>query len=405
MYVLVIAVILAVTAFKLLLRYLTYSRRNAPLPKSVKGIFDAEEYKKNHSYKMENLRFSIISDSIIGTIATLAIFVFNFHFIVYEFIIQHTANVYLTGIVIFLVPMLIIDIINTLMSIYSKFVIEAKYGFNKTTPATFIIDFVKSILITTILLAGLLSLFLLLHGVIGNWVFLAFFFIMFALRVFITFLSPYLIRIFEKLTPLEDGELKTKIEKMAAKHKFKLKGIYRVDASKRSTKLNAFAAGFGKTKTIGLFDTLIEKCTDDEILGVLAHEIGHAKLGHTLKSAPLSLLSITVLLIAAFFAVNTPAVSQAFGFADTNIAFALFIMIVLASPIMTILQIPANALSRKFEREADAFEKAEVGKEPAISAMKKIVKENMGNLTPHPFVVMVEHSHPPAHERIEAFEK
>ena len=162
---------------------------------------------------------------------------------------------------------------------------------------------------------------------------------------------------------------------------------------------------FGKTKTIGLFDTLVEKLTDDEIVAVLAHEIGHDKKRHILKSTPLSLLSFTVILALAYFVVSLPAVSLAFGFESANTAFSLYILFILASPIMLILEIPANALARKFEYEADAFQKEQVGKDVCISAMKKIFREDLKNLTPHPFVVMMEHSHPTLSDRIEAFDK
>ena len=256
-----------------------------------------------------------------------------------------------------------------------------------------------------VIAGGLLSLFILLYNVLGNGVFLAFFFVLIAFRLFISFISPLLIRIFYKLTPLEDGELKERIEAMATKTGYKLKGIYMVDASKRSTKLNAFAAGFGKTKTIGLFDTLVDKMTEDEIIYILGHEIGHAKKGHVLKTTPLSLLTSAILLVVAFFVITMPETSQAFGFSDVNIAFGIFVLFILVSPLMVILQIPGNVLSRKYEYEADAFGKEHSSKEVAISALKKLYKEDLGNLTPHPFVVMLEYSHPPLSQRVGALEE
>jgi len=403
MRILVIAIVLATAAFELLLQLLTYSRRNAPLPENVKDIYDPEEYKKNQAYTMDKLKYTIITSTIIGTVISLSIFVFNVHAWVYGFVSNY--NIYVANLFVFIVPIIATSIVMTIIGIYDTFVIEAKYGFNKTTPATYILDFVKNVLISVIMFSALLSLFIFLHEQFGNMVFLLFIFILIGLRVLLIFISPLLIRIFYKLTPLEDGELKIKIETLATKHNFKLKGIFKVDASKRSTKLNAFASGFGRTKTIGLFDTLLEKMTDDEIVGILAHEIGHAKFGHTIKSAPLSLLSIGAILVAMYFSITQPAVSQAFGFEYTNIAFCAFIMLTLASPIFTILQIPSNALSRKFEYQADKFAKGEVGKDVSITMMKKGAKENLSNLTPHPFVVMMEYSHPTCSQRVAAFEK
>jgi len=400
---LIFAIFFLSTAFGFFLQYLTYSRRNAPLPENVKDVYDSDTYKKNQSYKMECLRYSIVT-GVIGTMVSLSILFFNFHHILYTFISGHTVNLYLTSMFIMILPMLISAIVGTFLGIYETCGIEEKYGFNKTTPKTYIIDFFKEMFILLIVAGGLLSLFLLLHNLLGNFVFLAFFFVLFALVLIISFISPLLIRIFYKLTPLEDGELKDKIEAFAKETGYKLKGIYVVDASKRSSKMNAFAAGFGKTKTIGLFDTLIEKMTHDEIIGVLAHEIAHAQKRHVLKSTPLSLLSLAIMCAAAYFVVAMPEVSQAFGFEGVNMAFGIYIMFILISPITVLLQIPKNALSRKHEYEADAFEVQYVGADVAVSAMKKLYREDLGNLTPHPFVVLIEHSHPTASQRIAAMQ-
>jgi STE24 endopeptidase len=403
MRILIIAVFLAITVFGFIMEYLTYSRRNAPLPENVKDVYDKDEYKRNQSYKMDQLRFSIITE-VISVILWLLILLLNFHHILYEFIVGHTTNLYLTSLFIVSIPVLILTIIGTILGLYDTFVIEERYGFNKTTPGTYVLDFIKNLAITFVIVSILLSLFLLLHNLLGNWVFLAFFFVLLVFQLFMTFISPQLIRIFYKLTPLEEGELKDRIEALAGETGYKLKGIYMVDASKRSTKLNAFAAGFGKTKTIGLFDTLIEKMTDDEIIFILGHEIGHAKKGHILKSAPLGLLSFGVLLTVAFFIITMPETAQAFGFADVNLAFGIFVVFILVSPLMMVLQIPANILSRKHEYEADAFGAKVSSKEFGISSLKKLYKEDLGNLTPHPFVVMIEHSHPPLTQRVSALE-
>jgi len=404
MRLLIIAIFLATTAFGFFLKYLNYSMRNATLPENVRDVYDEDAYKKNQAYKMEGLKFSIVS-GLVGTAVMLAFLLLNFHHTLYVFVSTHTSSIYLTGMFILFVPIFVGNVIDMVLDIYDTFVIEEKYGFNKTTTKTFVLDFVKSLLLVVLLLGGILSLFLFLHERLGNMVFAAFFFVLLAIRLIFTFLAPFFIRIFNKLTPLDEGELKQKIEALATKHGYKLKGIFKVDASKRSTKINAFATGFGKTKTIGLYDTLLEKMTDDEIVGVLAHEIGHAKFRHILKSTPLSLLSFVIMLAAAYFIVTMPEVSMAFGFSDANVVFGLYVLFIMLSPISLVLGIPASALSRKFEFEADAFEKEQVGKEVAISAMKKLCRENLANLTPHPFVVMMEYSHPTASQRIAAFER
>ena len=399
----IIAIFLATTAFGFLLKYLTYSRRNAPLPENVKDVFDEDTYKKNQAYSMEKIRFSIVSGSI-GMAISLSFLLFNVHHWLYGFISGYTGNIYLVSLFMLLVPLVAANIISRIVDIYDTFVIEEQYGFNKTSAGTYIIDFVKMLVMFLIIAGGLLSLFLFLRYRMGDWVFVAIFFVIIAFQFFLMFISPLLIRVIYKLTPLEDGELKEKIENFARRTGYKLKGIYMVDASKRSTKLNAFASGYGKTKTIGLFDTLVEKMTHDEIIGVLAHEIGHAKKHHILKRIPLLSLALALAVTAAHFIVTMPEVSQAFGFAGANTAFGIYVLFIMISPVMLIFGIPTNALSRKHEYEADAFEKEQVGKETAISALKKLGRENFSNLTPHPFVVMMEASHPPLSDRIAALE-
>jgi STE24 endopeptidase len=401
MRILIIAIFLMTSAFSIFLKYLTYSRRNAPLPDNVKDIFDEESYKKNQTYQMEKTGYSVIS-GIVGIITTLLFLLLNFHQNLFSYISKFTGNVFLTGLFIFLIPLLISDVIDTITGIYNTFGIEAKYGFNRTKVETYIADFLKNIIITVLLLGGLLYVFLVLYNRIGNWVFLTLFFIIVFFTFFTFFLSPFIIRIFNKFTPLEECELKNKIEEMAKRTGYKIKGIYTVDGSKRSAKLGAYATGFGITKTIGLFDTLFEKMSDDEIIAVIAHEIGHAKKAHILKSIFPNLIEYAVMLIAAYFIVTMPAVSQAFGFTEVNLAFGIYVLFIMFSPISVILQIPLNAMARKFESEADAFAKEQAGKETIISALKKLNRENMANLTPHPFVVLIEYNHPTVSQRIAA---
>ncbi|MCL2609184.1 MAG: M48 family metallopeptidase, partial [Treponema sp.] len=285
---LVIAIFLAMTAFRFFLKYLDYSKRNAPLPENVRDVYDEEAYQKNRAYKMEKLGYSIVT-GLVGTLVILAYFVFNFHHLLYGFMAMRMENVFFINLFVLFVPILIGTTVSRLLDIYDTFVIEERYGFNKTSAATFVIDFIKMLAITLIIACGLFSLFLLLYDKVGQNVFIIFFFVMIAFSLFMSFISPLLIRIMYKFTPLEDGELKTKIRAMTDKTGYKLKGIYMVNGSKRSTKANAFATGFGKTKTIGLSDTLVAKMTDDEIVAVLAHEIGHAKKRHILKRMPLAI--------------------------------------------------------------------------------------------------------------------
>jgi len=404
MRLLIIGIFLATVAFGFFLKYLTYSRRNASLPANVRDVFDEAAYAKNQAYSMETLRYGIVT-GVISTLFSLAFLLFNLHAGLYAWVLAYTQSVYLTSLFILGVPLLVGAVLDQLLSIYSTFVIEAKYGFNKTTPKTFVVDFFKELLLMVVLLGGLLTLFLWLHGLMGDGVFVTFFFVLLALSLLMRFLSPLLVRIFNKLTPLEDGPLKDRINALASQTGYKFKGIYTVDASRRSTKLNAFAAGFGKTKTIGLYDTLIEKMPEDEVIAVLAHEIGHAKKGHVLKSMPLSLLYAALMLAAAYFVLTQPAVSQAFGFEGANMAFGMYVLSIMLAPVMLLLQIPSNALSRKHEYEADRMGSQLAGAPAMASSLKTLYRESFGNLTPHPFVVMLEYSHPPLSQRLDAIEK
>jgi len=374
---------------------------NSPLPDNVKDVYDEEGYKKNQKYLMANTKFSI-TFGLVGVMITMVVLLSNFHSHLFDYISNHTVNIYITGIFIIAVPIFLESIIDHFFNIYHTFVLEERFGFNKTTVKTYILDTIKETLIAIIIGGGLLSLFIFLYSTLGDTVFLIFFFLLIGLSLFIMFIYPLLIRIFYKLTPLEEGELKSRVEELVAKTGYNIKGIYMVDASRRSTKMNAFASGFGKTKTIGLFDTLVEKMTTDEIIAILAHEVGHAKKHHIIKQMPLTLLTVGVMCLAAFFIVTQPAVSQAFGFADTNIVFGVFIMAILISPLLMVLNIPDNVISRKHEYEADAYAKELTGDDSMISALKKLYREDLGNLTPHPFVVKIEYSHPTLSQRVVA---
>jgi len=401
---LVISIFLAVSLFNFLLKYLTYSRLGSPVPDNVRDIFDEEGYKKNQLYLMANMKFSLVAGLVDFTL-TLAILLLNFHSFLFNYISNYTVNIYLTSLFIIIVPQVISTVIDTGFDIYDTYVIEERFGFNKTTVKTFIADFFKEQALMLTIGCGIILLFLLMYEKMGNGVFVAFFFVIIAFLLFMTFISPFLIRIFNKLTPLEEGGLKTKIEELLRSSGYKIKGIYMVDASRRSTGLDAFATGFGKTKTIGLYDTLLDKMTDDEIVSILAHEVGHVKKHHVLKATSLSIIITAFGFLAAYLIITMPSVSMAFGFNEANIIFGLIIMMILIAPVSILLKFPLNAISRKYEFEADAFEKEMMGKEIPVSALKKIYREDLGNLTPHPFVVRVNHSHPTASQRIAALEK
>jgi len=401
----VILILVAMQLFDFLLKYLNYRNRNAPIPESVKDIYDAETYAKRSAYDMEHVRLGIVS-GICSLAFSVAILAFNVHSGFFNFIGRYTDNIYLQVYFMFTIVWLIGLPLDTIFGAIGTFKIEAKYGFNKSSVGTFIADIIKDAILSGVIIGlGLMSLFMLLHGILGNGVFIAFIFVALALMIVFMLLSPVLIRVFNKLTPLEDGPLKERVMALSREADFPVRRVFSVDGSKRTTKSNAFLTGFSKSRTIGLYDNLINDFTEDEIIYVLGHEIGHAKKKHILRRMPLICLNFLPVLALAFFVVNMEAISLAFGFYELNVAFGLFIGIVLSGPIMLVLQWPSNVLSRKHEYEADAFGVQFTGSEAGVSAMKKLGRLNFANLTPHPFVVSVGYSHPPLCKRIEAMEE
>ena len=288
----------------------------------------------------------------------------------------------------------------TAFGAYECFVIEERYGFNKSSVKTFAGDIIKSLLIGIILAGGLLTLFMYLYFTKGVVVFTAFFFILTALVAVIGFFAHYFTMIFNKFTPLSEGPLWEKINALSVKAGFPVKKIAVMDASKRSTKTNAYFTGFGKNKMIVLYDTLLEKLEEDEIISVLAHEMGHYKKKHVPAGMLISILNIAVLVSLSRYIVGSEDISIAFGFAELNVAFGIYVFMIFYAPLSILLSIPANILSRSFERAADGFAVLHSHKNDMVSALKKITRDNYSNLTPHPFVVFISHSHPTLSRRI-----
>ena len=400
----VILIMVAMQLFDFFLKYLNYRNRNTPVPESVRDVYDPETYTKRNAYEMEHVWLSIVS-GLFNLALTVAILAFNAHSGFFNFIELHVGSIYLQVYFMFAMVWLIELPFSAIFGAIGTFKIEAKYGFNKSSVGTFLGDMVKETILSDIIISlGLLSLFMLLHGILGNGVFIAFILVVAVVMVIIRFLNPLIVRVFYKLTPLEDGSLKDRVMALSCEADFPIKRVYMVDGSKRTTKANAFFTGLGKSRIIGLYDNLINEFTEDEVIYVLAHEIGHAKKKHMRRTLPLSLFSFLPMLAMAFFVVNAESVSLAFGFYELNVAFGLFIGMALAMPFFVFLRWPSSALSRRHEYEADAYGVQFTGVEPAVSALKKLGRLAFSNLTPHPFVVSMTYSHPPINQRIETLE-
>lgn len=376
------------------------------LPKEFEDVFDAETYAKSQAYTRESARFEIINST--ASLFILLAFWMAGGFGWLDKLARSLGTGELQAGLIFLSLLFLGQMVIGLpFSIYDTFVIEEKYGFNKTTPKTFVLDQIKGLLLAALLglplAAGILWIF---GHVMNAWLWAWGFFVTF--QLFLTWLAPSLILpLFNKFTPMADGPLRQAIEAMARKCGFPLGEISVMDGSKRSTKANAFFTGFGKMKKIALYDTLVEEQTQDELVAVLAHEIGHFKLKHIVQRLVVSVIQAAVLFYLLGQVISGGAFSRmlfdAFGVEIISAHVGLVLFALLFSPVSRLLGIAANAWSRKHEFEADAFAaKATEKPESLVTALKKLSAKNLSNLTPHPFRVFLDHSHPPVLTRIKA---
>jgi STE24 endopeptidase len=372
------------------------------IPDEFKGVYDDEKYAKSQRYLKDNTRFGQFQAGFMLPLTIAFILLGGFRWV--NDIAQAASDyMIIQGLVFGGILMLIGQIVGLPFSIYDTFVLEEKYGFNKTTPKTFVLDILKGWLLTLLLGMPIFALVLWIfssvpHAWLWAWGAIS------IIGLFIQFIAPVVILpLFNKFTPLEEGDLRLQIEEFAAAQKYKLSGIFKIDGSRRSTKSNAYFTGFGKTKRIALFDTLIEKHTVGELVAVLAHEIGHCKLGHIKKGILISLVSSLLMFFILSLFITKQGLYEAFGLEGTPIYAGFLFFGFLYTPISMILGIVGSVLSRKHEYQADAFA-AKTTKKPTdlIDALKKLSVDNLSNLTPHPLKVFLQYSHPPVLERIKA---
>jgi STE24 endopeptidase len=375
------------------------------LPEAFSGYYDGEKYRKSQQYLKENTRFDLIT----GSVTTPAIIAFillgGFNW-VDQWARSLAWGPIATGLVFTAILLFGSQILSLPFSIYSTFVIEEKYGFNKTTPKTFILDILKGWLLAVVIGAPVFSAILWFFGQTGAFAWAYCWGALTVIQIFLMFIAPVVIMpIFNKFVPLEDGELKTAIEDYAKKQGFKMKGVFSMDGSKRSTKSNAFFTGFGRFRRIVLFDTLISKHTTEELVSILAHEMGQYKKKHILKSIIISILSTGLMFYILSIFMNNKALFAAFQMDHVSIYASLLFFGFLYTPIEMILSIFGNILSRRHEYEADAWAVRTYHRpQSMISALKKLSVDNLSNLTPHPLKVFLSYSHPPVLERIRAIQ-
>lgn len=404
--IIILSTILIGFVIDLISERLNISNLKSELPSEFKGIYSQDEYKKSQDYTKVNTNFGLLTS--VFSLAVILIFWFAGGFpFVNNIVISNFDNVIWQGLVFTGIILFAQMLIGLPFSIYSTFVIEEKFGFNKTTMKTFVGDILKGILLSVLLggplLAGIIYILentgdnAWIYGWLGVTVFI----------LILQYIAPtWIMPMFNKFKPLEDQELKDAIMNYADKVDFSLQNVFEMDGSKRSSKSNAFFTGFGRNKRIALFDTLIQNHSKEEIVAVLAHEIGHYKKKHILKGMVISILHIGVLFYLLSVFIHNSELYSAFYMDGTPVYAGLIFFGMLYSPVEMILSIVMNIFSRKNEFEADEFASKTIeNKNDMINALKKLSKDNLSNLTPHPFYVFVNYSHPPVLERIKAIER
>jgi len=397
--------------FSNILDYVNHRNWKDEIPNELKDFYNEEKYKIAKNYAISKNKIGLFSSSV-SFLFIISLLIFNG----YGFIDQLVSSDILKSFLPFDINssfaqsglfFLILFILNSIISIpfsyYNTFIIEEKFGFNKTTNSTFFLDILKSSLLSIFIGGALLFLALYLYDNLNDgfwlWLWIGLSFLMIFINMFY---ADLIVPIFNKLKPLDDGELRQKIEKYSKEVGYLLKNIYVIDGSKRSTKANAFFSGLGPRKTIALYDTLIEKHTDDELVAVLAHEVGHFKKKHIFSGLIMSIIQIGVMTFFFELCLKLPEISLALGGSEASFHLGLIGFSIVFSPISMLSGILMNYISRKNEFEADAYAKETFNGEDLSLALKKLSVDSLSNIYPHPLYVFFHYSHPPLIQRLRA---
>jgi len=375
------------------------------LPEELKDVFDKEAYQKSQAYKREQYNFEKITSTLSFVIILTILFLGGFAWLD-KIVSGWTSNPFLQTLYFLGILLIAGSILSLPVSYYHTFVIEEKYGFNKSTKKLFITDQIKSLFLSILIGGLLIGAFLWFYQKTGKnfwiyaWAFLA------AFTVFINmFYTSLIVPLFNKLKPLEEGELKEKLQTLAQKSAYNLDKIFVIDGSKRSSKANAYFSGFGPKKKVVLYDTLINDLSPDEITAVLAHEIGHYKKKHIIYNLILSIVTTGIMLYLLSLVIDSRVLANALGVSDPKFHIGLIAFALLFTPVSFVIGILTNWLSRKFEYQADAYAKKYHNADDLISGLKKLSQKSLSNLTPHPWYVWVHYSHPTLWQRIRHLKK
>lgn len=401
LFIIFIVILVFNFALEQITKYLNAKHYNDVLPAELEEVYSKEKYTKSQEYNQVNYKFGLLQSILSFALLLLFIFFNGFKWLDI-FVRSYTENDMYVSMLYFGIIFIVSTILSLPFSYYHTFVIEERFGFNKMTKSLFLKDTFKSLLLTIILGGIILIAILWFYKSFPNtfWIYTWIFIALFSLFMNL-FYTKLIVPLFNKLTPLEEGNLKTTLETFAKKVEFNLKAIFLIDGSKRSTKANAYFSGFGKTKKVVLYDTLLNDLTEDEISAVLAHEIGHYKKKHVIYNLILSILltGVTLYLLSLF--INNPILAQAVGIENPSFHIGMIVFMILYTPISVITGLIMNILSRKFEYQADDFAKNYGYSINLITALKKLSVKSLSNLTPHKFYVFLNYSHPTLFQRIQ----
>ena len=401
----IIGILMLDYLFGRILDHLNAKNMRFGLPEALKGIYDEKAYKKSRQYELDNQKMKWITSSFNVLFFILFLLLDGFA-LVDQLVREITSHQILIPLLFFGILMFALDLLHIPFTVYDTFVIEERYGFNKTTVKTFITDKLKGWFLTAILGGGLMAIVVWFYYTTQEMFWIYTWILVTVFSIFMTmFYTQLILPLFNKLSPLQQGELKSRIFELSERAGFSIKDIFLMDGSKRSTKANAFFSGLGSKKHIILFDTLVKELNVNEIVSVLAHEIGHYRKKHTRANLILSIAQTGLTLYILSLFIDNNLLSKALGVSQPSFHIGLIAFGLLYSPISTVLGIGMNYLSRKFEYQADRFAAAFGLTTGLAEALKKLSVKNLSNLTPHPAYVFVNYSHPPLLDRLSALEQ
>ena len=387
--------------FNLFISVKSYLARKREIPEEVKDVYDEERYLKWKAYSTDQLVVKMVI-SIVSFIISLALIIPD----VFSIVAKNIENHYLSTLAVLGVYLGIDLIVGFIGDYVLKIKIEGKYGFNNSTMKTFVGDCIKKALLIIILFVGLTCLFIAIYEAMGDYVLILFSAILFVIVLFVAVISPLLSKVNNRFASLEEGSLRTRLMDLLTKNGYNVRDIKVMDASRRTNKSNAYFSGLGKTKTIVLYDNILKTLDEDEIVATFAHEMGHGLHKDSLKRSLFSLFSIIALVVLTWLLVRFPEIYKDFGFNGVNYGLGVILLFECLIPLVfTLLNIPMQALARHQEFKADETAVKEGYGDQLISGLKKLYKENLGDLNPDPLVVALSYSHPTLYQRIRNVKK